>query len=323
MDEDLERGPGYLPPSTRDVMSGRTTPPTLSFPNLFLPGAAKSGTTTLHQYLSLHPAIEMAAGKEPHCLCRSDRSIDDYATIFGVHRDAKYLGDASTMYMLYPDLIPLIQAHTSAPKFIFVLRNPVDRAWSHYWWARGRTGRESLDFKSAFSRDLVHEPRLPCTFNNHYYHCGRYGHWLSYYEAAFSADAILTLSFDELVKEPRATLAAVWRFLGVADVSIRLAKRANSTGLIRYPSLFRAHSAMGRAGRRFLAGWLSVTMMERLTKIYLSSRATLLAATHLSEPPIIGNHERAWVAAHYASDMLAFRRSHPAFAAQWLSDFPV
>jgi hypothetical protein len=227
------------------------------------------------------------------------------------------------MYMLYPDLIPLIQAHTSAPKFIFVLRNPVDRAWSHYWWARGRTGRESLDFRSAFSRDIGSEPRLPCAFNNHYYQCGRYAHWLSHYEAAFSPDAILTLSFDELVSDPRATLATVWRFLGVSDVSIQLAKRSNSTGLIRYPSLFRAHSALGRVGRRWLAGWLSLPMMERLTKLFLSSRATLLAATRVSEPPSIGTHERAWVAAHYASDMSAFRRSHPGFAEQWLSDFPV
>jgi hypothetical protein len=292
------------------------------FPNLFLPGAAKSGTTTLHEYLSSHPDIQMAAGKEPHCLCRSDRSIGDYAKIFGDHRAVKYRGDASTMYMIYPGLIPVIKANVSAPKLIFVLRNPVDRAWSHYWWARGRAGRESLSFKDAFTRDVAREPHLPCGFNNHYYQCGRYAHWLGYFGAAFPSECILILTFDQLIRQPRTALACVWRFLGVSDIPFRVTKRANPTGLIRFPGLFRAHSMMGRRGRRLLSRWLPTRALDSLTRVYLHSRTALLSTTRRSEPPLMGDQERAWIAAHYTSDILALRRSHPAFGPEWVRDFP-
>jgi sulfotransferase family protein len=305
------------------MMRGQTSERPRRFPNLFVPGAAKSGTTTLHEYLSLHQAIYMAAGKEPHCLCRSGRSLLDYDRIFGDRRPAVYYGESSTMYMILPDVIPSIRAHVTSPRFIFVLRNPVDRAWSHYWWARGRAGREDLAFEDAFRNDLVREPRKPCGFNNHYFQSGRYSHWLTFYRSAFGRDSMLLLPFEDLISQPAMTLDSVWQFLKLPTITFNRPQRENQTAVIRFPSLFRTYAALGRSGRRALDGWLPPRAMEDLTKLYRRSRGKLLSATAIGKPPSMDGQVRQWVAQHYSSDVGALRDVYPTFRDHWTADFPV
>jgi hypothetical protein len=270
----------------------------------------------------LHRDIYMAAGKEPHCLCRPDRSISEYDRIFGEHRSAVYYGDSSTMYMILPAVLPTIRAHADAPRFIFVLRNPVDRAWSHYWWARGRTGREPLPFKDAFSRDMAHEPRMPCVFNNYYFQCGRYSHWLGFYESEFGRDSTLIVAFEDLVARPVATLEAIWKFLRLPPTAALEPQRENPTTVIRFPSLFRSHAALGRHGRHVLGGLIPPRTMEKLTKVYRWSRGKLLSATTIGKPPSMDMEVRRWIAEHYRSDVRELRNTHAVFRDQWTTDFP-
>jgi hypothetical protein len=292
------------------------------FPNLFVPGAARSGTTTLHGYLSQHRDIYMAAGKEPHCLCRSDRSIAEYDRIFGEHRAAVYYGDASTMYMILPAVLPTIRAHSESPKFIFVLRNPVDRAWSHYWWARGRTGRESRSFRDAFACDLERTPQLPCDFNNYYFQSGLYSHWLRFYETEFGRQSMIILAFEDLVAQPVATLQGIWRFLELPDTVAIEPQQDNPTALLRFPALFRAHTALGRYGRRMLAGWLPSRLLDRLSRLHARSRSKLVSATSLGGTPSLNEEDRRWVAMQYLRDVRELRAAEVSFRDQWTADFP-
>ncbi|CAN5777876.1 hypothetical protein BH23CHL7_BH23CHL7_06450 [soil metagenome] len=75
-------------------------------PNLFIPGAPRSGTTTLYTLLSGHPDIAMSPQKEPHILCCPDRSLDDYRLLFPDGAQRRYRGEVSTMYMVLPAVIP-------------------------------------------------------------------------------------------------------------------------------------------------------------------------------------------------------------------------
>lgn len=72
-------------------------------PNLYIAGAAKSGTTTLHDYLKEHPDIVMPAVKEPHFLCRQDRGVEHYAKLYD-DRLGHYRGDSSSGYLLLPEV---------------------------------------------------------------------------------------------------------------------------------------------------------------------------------------------------------------------------
>ena len=100
-------------------------------PNLFIAGAAKSGTSTLHDYLSLHPDINMSVNKEPNYFWRKDKGLKHYAKLYGDGRQ-RYLGESSTTYRVLPEVVDRIGETVSDPRFIFIFRNPVDRAVSYY-----------------------------------------------------------------------------------------------------------------------------------------------------------------------------------------------
>ena len=84
-----------------------------NLPNLLIVGAAKSGTTSLHNYLDEHPDIYMCSPKEPHFLINKEIGIDrisngikslkDYESLFLQSEQCKYIGESSVMYLMYPE----------------------------------------------------------------------------------------------------------------------------------------------------------------------------------------------------------------------------
>ena len=132
-------------------------------PNLFIVGAAKSGTTSLHNYLDQHPDIYMSRFKEPHFLINNEIGCDriprgisdekDYYNLFLNGFNAKYRGESSVMYLMYPEIvIPKINnKFGNDSKIIIMLRNPVDRAYSGYHHVkRFNINETSIDFKFAW-----------------------------------------------------------------------------------------------------------------------------------------------------------------------------
>ena len=133
-------------------------------PNLFIVGAAKSGTTSLHNYLDQHPDIYMSRFKEPHFLINNEIGCDripsgisdekDYYNLFLNGFNAKYRGESSVMYLMYPEIvIPKINnKFGNDSKIIIMLRNPVDRAYSGYQHVkRFNINETSIDFKFAWN----------------------------------------------------------------------------------------------------------------------------------------------------------------------------
>ena len=116
----------------------------MALPNLLIVGAAKSGTTSLHNYLNQHPEVFMCNPKEPHFLINKEiglkrilAGIDDfqeYEKLFFAGKENKYRGESSVMYLMYPDIvIPKIkELFGDETKIIIMLRNPVDRAYSGF-----------------------------------------------------------------------------------------------------------------------------------------------------------------------------------------------
>ncbi len=135
-----------------------------SFPNLFIVGAAKSGTTSLHNYLCQHPDIFMCTPKEPHFLIANEIGKDripisiadenEYLNLFLKGEFKKYRGESSVMYLMYPEIvIPKINEKFGRDcKIIIMLRNPIERAYSGFHHVKRYNQKENIsDFSQAWN----------------------------------------------------------------------------------------------------------------------------------------------------------------------------
>lgn len=177
-------------------------------PNLLVVGAMKSGTTSLHHYLSLHPQIFMSEDKEPTFFTVEKnwhRGVSWYASLFPSDKPVR--GESSPDYTKYPaiDGVPeRIQSLLPDARIVYLVREPVERIVSHY-----------ID---AYSFGRVHKPigRELANFEDHHFvNCSRYHMQLEQYLEYFETDRILVLTSEELRASRDATMRAVFEFLGV------------------------------------------------------------------------------------------------------------
>lgn len=197
-------------------------------PDFLVVGAAKSGTTTLYHYLSRHPQVFMSPVKEP---CFFDearawgRGVDWYRSLFAGAGPNQRCGEASTNYTRWPQVpgVPeRISALVPGVRLVYVLRDPVERAYAHYvhrWTKELHPGRP---FDENFEEFVAHDPM--CLDGSDY------ALQLERYRPHFPRGAFHLLYLDDLVRAPAPTLRRLFAFLGVdeaADVARGRPLRAN------------------------------------------------------------------------------------------------
>ncbi|NER52184.1 MAG: sulfotransferase, partial [Symploca sp. SIO1A3] len=108
-------------------------------PNFLVIGAAKSGTTTLHNYLNQHPQIYMSSLKEPHFFSgdafpnRPITNLEDYCALFQGVSDEIAIGESSTTYLGIAEIAAeCIQHYIPKAKLIAILRDPAEATYSLY-----------------------------------------------------------------------------------------------------------------------------------------------------------------------------------------------
>lgn len=192
-------------------------------PNFFVVGAQKAGTTALHEYLVGHPQIYLPRQKETKFFVDDERytkGIGHYKeTHFSSCNGQQAIGEIDPDYMYFEQGIKRIGCHVdlSATKFIFILRNPIDRAFSHYLMTY-RRGLESLPFEEA----ILYEPeRIKQGYlaNMHYSYVSRgfyHRQILQFLEYINLPQALFLLS-EELKQNPLECLHKVLEFLGVSS----------------------------------------------------------------------------------------------------------
>lgn len=190
------------------------TPPRL--PTFLIIGAMRSGTTSLTRYLGLHPDVFFAKHKELHFFDHHyDRGLEWYQSCFEQAGPRLHLGEATPNYIYDYRALERIANDLPLVKLIAVLRNPVDRAYSHYWHNRSR-GKESLDFKSAVkaeSQRLLVSAKHATTYS--YLDRGRYATQLRKVLTLFGRDALKICLFDDLSSDPVGVVSDINAFLGV------------------------------------------------------------------------------------------------------------
>jgi hypothetical protein len=225
----------------RPVLAGRAewAPVTgKRWPDLFIAGAPRAGTSSLWDYLSQHPQIFMSRVKEPHFfsdfkprLVPTVKSESAYLGLFAHASPGQLLGEATPSYLHDPAAPARIARVCPDARIVVVLRDPVTRAYSDYWH-KVRYGREARPFLERIQTQLGDEGRRRPGLG--YVGAGLYAEPLERYLGTFDG-GVLVLFQEELAADTRREVRRILEFLGVeAAVAdrIRLGVR-NATALPR------------------------------------------------------------------------------------------
>lgn len=193
-------------------------------PNLFVIGAMKSGTTTLHAHLAAHPEVFMSEPKEPAYFVEEmnlGKGQDWYLSLFAAGGEAKVVGESSAVYSMlpkYPGVTERIARFNPAARFVYILRDPFQRTLSHYWHLVQYHG-ECRDLLTALK---THPPYVNVSY---------YAMQLRPYFETFGRDRVYTVIFEEFVREPLPVVQRLFSWLGVDSsfVPPNLHARENAT----------------------------------------------------------------------------------------------
>jgi len=198
-----------LPPDPPAPGDGEARPP--ARPDFLGIGAQKAGTTWLYENLKRHPAIAFPSEKEIHFWDEEYKSGGDkqsWASLFDAVPAAQKAGEITPAYaFLDPGVIREIAEFRPQLRLFISLRNPIDRAWSSALMALERA-------------EMTIEDASPIWFMDHFQSRGSLarGNYLAVLDnwlAAFPAEQLHIIVFDDIVADPRGVLAGLSRHLGV------------------------------------------------------------------------------------------------------------
>lgn len=194
-----------------------------TWPDFFIVGAARSGTTSLYQYLAQHPDVYMPANKEPHWFSRVRRlpglgshpvtSEQEYLRLFRRQNREAVAGEASTSYLWDKEAPYRIKEAVPHAKVIAILRHPVERAYSHYL-LDVQAGKQHLPFRQALEQAYRAEAK-GWGITDLYIDLGFYAEQLRRYFEAFDRTRIQVFLHEDLIGDRRALLGSLMEFLEV------------------------------------------------------------------------------------------------------------
>jgi Sulfotransferase domain len=196
----------------------------VTLPNFLLLGAMKAGTTAVFYGLRQHPEIYVSSVKEPHFFSylgveRPPRAhhvtrLEDYERLFDDAGDALAIGECSPSYISHPRAAERIRSIVPDARLVAILRDPADRAFSHYQH-RLQIGREHHpDFLKAIDDYEATGAETGMAWST-YLECGFYGRHLRRFLALFDAGQLHWILYDDFRKQPLEVLSDLFRFLGV------------------------------------------------------------------------------------------------------------
>lgn len=195
--------------------------------NFIVCGVQKGGTTALDKFLRDHTEVQMSKRKEVHYFDNEEyfRGIKPnyyhYHANFTVGLNEKLYGESTPVYAHWDPAIRRIWEYNSAIKLILVLRNPVDRAYSH-WNMIVQRGAESLDFHQAIRSEIDRcRAALPLQHRLYsYVSRGFYSEQIRRIWRFFPQDQVLILKSEDLKERNALTLEKVAAFLGIGKFPV-------------------------------------------------------------------------------------------------------
>jgi len=191
------------------------------WPNFFIVGAPRAGTTTLYEFLNQTKRVYMSPKKELHYfsqslnpshLTRPTRDKTKYLKLFNKVTDETAIGEASTSYLYDPKASELIHKTVPNAKIIISLRDPVERAYSNYLQRVG--SGKTYSFSEAIQQALNSKDNF---YNGVIVQGGWYYNEVKRYLELFGKENVKILIFEEFIQNPKKTAKEVLEFLGVNE----------------------------------------------------------------------------------------------------------
>lgn len=196
------------------------------WPNFFIVGAPKAGTTSLYEYLKQVPGIFMSPEKEPNYFNQVTVFEDDpyrftirdkkkYLELFKNVKNEKIIGDATPNYLRDPNVPHLIHKVSPNAKILITLRNPTDRIFSQYQMLLN-LGRISYSTEKLVE-SLEKNGRMPNQTVQEFY-----TPLVKRYLDVFGAKRVKIIIFEEWIKNVRETIMSIVEFLGLDNEDLTI-----------------------------------------------------------------------------------------------------
>jgi hypothetical protein len=267
-------------------------------------GTPRSATTWVSDVLRRHPEVGLSEPKEVRYFNRYlfplgrdrgrlnpdfDRDIDWYLRHF--RAEGRVRGEFTPLY-LYDEAAPAaIERHFPDVKLLCCLRNPVDRAYSHYLLYRNTGTLPEMSFEEALEREPV------------FLEMGFYARPIARYLERFDREQVLFLLFDDLVADADRQVARVLEFLGVRDDIVPASDKRNRAAVVRRRRLKRAAHAVSRS----LADMGLGAAVRGLRHLGVHELVRRIVSSEASYPPMHDETRRRLVEV-YARDVAAVER---------------
>ena len=313
----------------------------MPLPSFIILGAVKAGTTSLYNYLGQHPDIQMSSSNWPryfhvangapdfdalasrygddlraesedrfHMMCPPSvpRDINDYAAMW-TYDDSRVMGEISPTYLHDADVCTRIAERIPNARLIAVLRNPVERAYSHFVMDRRRGWEPIPDFDDA----LAAEPTEVEEFwwgRGQYMRHGMYASSIKQYQEAFPRDQLKIMFYDDLIADPGSYLREMFEFIGVdPEIQIDTSTRHHK-GLVKSASLKSRLLCAQFPGKQFLKRHLPSATREKI-------QGRIEDATH-EEPMPLSSATRNHLIDFFRTDVLALQSLVDRDLSHWL-----
>ncbi len=271
-------------------------------PNLFVVGAAKAGTTSIYHYLEQHPDIYMSPIKEAHFFSKDIRcrdfkedyrkescidmdkylsqpvlekkhiafieKADDYIQLYRDVNKEIFRGETSTGYLYSKVAARKIYDFNPDAKIIMVLRNPVERAFSHWLMDLRGDSVYRKSFIGAIENDQKQKEK-GWGRNHLYIELGLYYEQVKRYLDIFPREQILILLYDDLKKDQLAFFDKIFKFLNVQPINIDTSKKHNTASIPKYPFVNSILKKMKL--NEFVSSIFPKTLSKKIKSVFMKS----------------------------------------------------
>lgn len=249
-------------------------------PNFFIVGAPKAGTTSLYHYLKMHPEVFMSPIKEPNFFSYDETvrqnlyhkekgvgTLDAYLELFATANGRhKAVGEASVSYLFYPSVPAKIKELVPDAKIIMSLRNPVDRAFSHYYMEH-KLGYVNVPLEDILSGKSNH--KFAHLWYQQYIELGLYHQQVKRYLDVFGKENVRIYIYDEITDNMEGMILNLLEYLQIDPSFMPELEGKYNTFSTPRNSIFRAIYAQKNL-RRFARKIVPDAQVEAIKKLFLT-----------------------------------------------------
>ena len=247
-----------------------------NWPNFFIVGVSKAGTTSLYEYLKKNPNIYMSPIKEPNYfsiktiprngLEQPIRDKKKYFDLFKKVKHEKIVGEASATYLSDPEAPKLIHQIAPNAKILICLRDPVERAYSAYLM-HVRDEHFKTTFHNRLQIELKEKPDP--SKSSLRLHAGLYSKDVKRYLNIFGRSQVKIIIFEEFITDVKKTIEEVLQFLGSGHSLYNYNEKThNPFAVVRGPISKRIHSSR-------LISQVAHSIIPKSTRIFLRDNLIL------------------------------------------------